>query len=455
MKYVVFGVVSSFQPLLLGKSYKHLFCCNKIAHIFDHADTKMKRETYGSLLFDVEAGHQMLPKLLPWDLPSQLSDLVEKEITKSLTMMEEGSSPMEVDHNTEVQCSLNMAYSEMENIEAKKVAMLSRNGYTHECSEYTATDTAPDFSNETGTPFPFPRRHVRRMHGVVLSSDSEDDFMKNGYPTVTDKDSNHEVLGVDSVSEVLLFPGATNIDRGLYDCLAADEFHISDMSNFADISCVPESSFVPETQMDSETDFLSQTMSSGHFGSSMLCVEDYDGIDMLSQTVSSGHFAKTMNEVCFDEELPVEEKNLAQYESGVQINFDKVGNNCDAILEYSHQELEDSRNDHMETVARAHQLMDECSRMDFNKGSKIQEQKTSAVSDLVRDSWNRLRGWRNDLRQYVASEQEASQIVMLAYRMSNLISEADMLFSKCQPLMSVSVVILVFDIKGHFALCFF
>ncbi|XP_062020623.1 uncharacterized protein LOC133737007 isoform X2 [Rosa rugosa] len=448
---------ASIQPYLLERFIE---CCGgDIRKIIMHLqfwcqgrsfrkDTKIMRETYGSLLFDVEAGHQMLPKLLPWDLPSQLSDLVEKEITKSLSMMEEGLSPMEVDDNIEVQCSLNMAYSEMENMEAKKVAMLSRNGYTHECSEYTATDTAPDFSNDSSTSFPFPRRHVRRMHGVVLSSDSEDDFMKNGYPTVTDKDTNHEILGVDSLSEMLLFPGVTNIDRGLYDCLTADEFPTSEMCNFADISCVPESSFVPETQMDNETDFLSQTMSSGHFATAInevflgdeLPVEDNNGIDLLSQTVSSGHFANTMNEVRFDEELPVEDNNPAQLKSGLQINFDNVGNNCDAILEYSHQELEDSQSEHGETVARAYQLMDECSRMDFNKGSKfIQEKKTSAVSDLVQDSWNKIRGWRNDLRQYAASEQEASQIVMLAYRTSNLISETDMLFSKCQPLMSDSV----------------
>lgn len=422
------------------------------------------RETYGSLLFDVEAGHQMLPKLLPWDLPSQLSDIVEKEITKSLSMMEEGSSPMEMDDNTEVQCSLDMAYSEMENIEAKKLAMLSRNGYPHECSEYTTTDTAPEFSNDSGTPFPFPRRHVRRMNGVVLSSDSEDEFMKNEYPTVTDEDTNPEVLGVDSLSETLLFSGVMNIDGGLYDGLTADEFHISETCNFADISCVPESSFVPETEMDNETDFLSQTMSSGHFATAIkevflgdeLPVEDNNGIDLLSQTVSYGHFANTMNDVHLDEELLVEDNNLDQLKSGLRINFDKVGNNCDAILEYSHQELEDSQSEHGQTVARASQLMDECSRMDFNKGSKfIQEQKNSAVSNLVQDSWNKLRGWRNDLRQYVASEQEASPIVMLSYRMSNLISETDMLFSKCQPLMSVSVVIFVLDIRGRFALCVF
>lgn len=422
------------------------------------------RETYGSLLFDVEAGHQMLPKLLPWDLPSQLSDIVEKEITKSLSMMEEGSSPMEMDDNTEVQCSLDMAYSEMENIEAKKLAMLSRNGYPHECSEYTTTDTAPEFSNDSGTPFPFPRRHVRRMNGVVLSSDSEDEFMKNEYPTVTDEDTNPEVLGVDTLSETLLFPGVMNIDVGLYDGLTADEFHISETCNFADISCVPESSFVPETEMDNETDFFSQTMSSGHFATAIkevflgdeLPVEDNNGIDLLSQTVSYGHFANTMNDVRLDEELLVEDNNLDQLKSGLRINFDKVGNNCDAILEYSHQELEDSQSEHGQTVARASQLMDECSRMDFNKGSKfVQEQKISAVSNLVQDSWNKLRGWRNDLRQYVASEQEASPIVMLSYRMSNLISETDMLFSKCQPLKSVSVVIFVLDIRGRFALCVF
>ncbi|XP_048438990.1 uncharacterized protein LOC103953161 isoform X3 [Pyrus x bretschneideri] len=415
---------ANIQPLLLERLIE---CCRgDIRKIFMHLqfwcqggrfrkDTKM-REWYGSLLFDVEAGHLMLPNMLPWDLPSQLSDVVEKEITKALYVMEESPRSMDVIeenlHEIEVQYSLDMPCNGMESLEAKKVEMLSRNGSVHDCYHHTAqTDTASEFSNDLGTPFSSCRHHVRNMQAVVMS-DSEDEFMTNGYPIVTDN-ANDEVLGINPLSEELLIFGAANID-GPYECSElADEVHISETCNSVDISCVPESSFVPETEIDNMP-------------------------ELSSQTVSSDHFANAMKRVSLDDELHGGANNLNK-QTFVQGNSDKWGSGCATIAEYSHKEFENQK-EHAETVARAYQLMDECSRMDFSKGSQfIQGQKSSAVTDLVQDSWDKLRGSRIDLRQYIASEQpNASQIVMLADRTSNLISETDMLFSKCQSLMNDS-----------------
>ncbi|KAH0989402.1 hypothetical protein GBA52_000885 [Prunus armeniaca] len=421
---------ANIQPYLLERLIE---CCRgDIRKIIMHLqfwcqgrsfrkDTKME-EMYGSLLFDVEAGHLMLPKMLPWDIPSQLSDLVEKEITKALSMMEESSSSMKVVEekldNTEVQYSFNMPCNEVESIEAKKVAMLSRNGSVHDSSEYKAqTDDASEFPNNSGAPFSLCRRYVRKMHDVVMSSDSEDEFINNGYPKVTDKDTNNNVLRVNLSSEELRCSGVANIDEGHCQCLeTADEMHISEMCNSIDISCVPESTYVPETEMD-------------------------NGTELSSHTVTSDHVANTIKEIFSCEEFHVEGNNLDKLELGLQRNFDTWGNNCAAIAESSHQELDDSQNEHTETVAGAYQVMDECSRMDFIKCSNFaQGQNSLVVTDFVQDSWDKLRGSRSDLRQYIALEQQdACQIVMLAYRMSNLISETDVLFSRCQSLISDSL----------------
>ncbi|KAB2629128.1 hypothetical protein D8674_033923 [Pyrus ussuriensis x Pyrus communis] len=227
-----------------------LQCARGVASVsrFANDNTKMQ-ESYGSLLFDVEAGHLILPNILPWDLPSQLSDLVEKEITKALSRMEESPSSMEVIeenlHEIEVQYSLDMPCNGMESLEAKKVEMLSRNG---------------SFSNDLGAPFPSCRRNVRSMHAVLMS-DSEDEFMTNGYPTVTD---NNEVLGVKPLSVELPRFGAANIDGSCECSETADEMHISETCNSVGISCVPESSFVPETEIDNMPELSSQTVSSDH-----------------------------------------------------------------------------------------------------------------------------------------------------------------------------------------------
>ncbi|KAH1100362.1 hypothetical protein GYH30_035498 [Glycine max] len=47
-----------------------------------------KVQVYGSLPFDLEACPHIIPKI-PWSYPSELSKLIEKKITNSITIMEE------------------------------------------------------------------------------------------------------------------------------------------------------------------------------------------------------------------------------------------------------------------------------------------------------------------------------------------------------------------------------
>ena len=85
--------------------------------------------------------------------------------------------------------------------------------------------------------------------------------------------------------------------------------------------------------------------------------------------------------------------------------------------------------------------MDECSRMDCSRGVKSKNKpRSSGLLDSIQDTWRRIRGCHTDLRQYVTPEQkDASRVLKLAYGMSNLISEADILLGDCHPLICVSL----------------
>ncbi|KAL2317795.1 hypothetical protein Fmac_031671 [Flemingia macrophylla] len=72
-------------------------CIAAIQHISQTArgpiilttNNKKVQKMYGSLPFDLEACHMTIPKILPWNYPSDLSNPIEKEVAKSITIMEE------------------------------------------------------------------------------------------------------------------------------------------------------------------------------------------------------------------------------------------------------------------------------------------------------------------------------------------------------------------------------
>lgn len=105
------------------------------------------------------------------------------------------------------------------------------------------------------------------------------------------------------------------------------------------------------------------------------------------------------------------------------------------------EEVGDSQNEHVESVTREYPVMDECSRMAFTRGSKsLEDPRSWMVTNSVQETWRKLRGCHTDLRRYAILEQrDASQIVELTYKMSNLISEADQLRYNCHPLDSDSL----------------
>ncbi|KAJ6352758.1 hypothetical protein OIU76_001889 [Salix suchowensis] len=320
---------------------------------------------FGPLMFDPEAGHRALPKMMPWNFPSHLSELVEKDITNSLSMMEEEN------------------YVSMEYVMflIPQEALVS-----------------------------FSRRKNRRKLNVVMSSDSEDELVIDRVPLTGDRDTNNEL----TVEADGAFPShcpstqnclSPSTDMQLcFEVEKLDEncsqrpdvtidLHVKETSIPVDVSCVPESTFVPETQING-------------------------GTEVSFSRVYCSQVADTLEEVSVSNEFkpnlwPVETDNLDKFVPILQHNSDMLGSICDVIAESSHEEVEDSQNEHAEAITREYQVMDECSRMDFIKKSK----------PVVKSG----------------SFKDAAGIIEFAYGMSNLISEAELLLSKHQTLDSSDV----------------
>lgn len=380
------------------------------------------------LLFDAEAGHQLLPKIIPWDFPSRLSELVEKQISKSLSLMEENAVLKELAEGVhkEMLSRQDMQNIKTDSIEAKKEAMLSLN-----CSVLTNNEfedppnTACGLSSFPGTPVSFARRDIRRRVNVVTSSDSEDNLSLGICPPMAEESTNKELYPEDYSSfqisnthnyvkptDKLLHSEAGNIEENHYQCSEISNSYINGTCKLVDVSCVPESTFVPETETGVE---ISGTVCSG------------DVAETVEVSVGNG----------FDLNLvPVE----ANDESPVRLHdfSDILGNICDVAEPSQGEDVEDSQNKHREALSRGYQVLDECSRIDLEKRSDPVEKIRCCVAvDLVKESWYRLRQSKTDLKQYVTSEKtDAFQIVKLANGMCKLISDSDLLLSKCQTLVS-------------------
>ncbi|XP_057987034.1 uncharacterized protein LOC131171317 isoform X2 [Hevea brasiliensis] len=94
------------------------------------------RRLFSLIPFSLEDRYQILPKMIPWDFPSWLSELVEKEITMLLCMMEKSGVFTEVIEDKfddkDIQNYFEKHIYEIDSIEAKKKAMLSKNCFDHD-----------------------------------------------------------------------------------------------------------------------------------------------------------------------------------------------------------------------------------------------------------------------------------------------------------------------------------
>ncbi|KAM7253025.1 hypothetical protein ACFE04_025643 [Oxalis oulophora] len=382
---------------------------------------KKVQKACDSFIFDFEVGHRLLPKIIPWAAPSQLSEFVDMEISKSLCMMEQSSISTDIVKELDNEETLNDWEVLDDEIEAKKEAMLRING----CIDSSTAEF--DFCDPLDSPV--AQNKSRRKLAIIMSSDSEDDLVNNVVPNET----NNELYLEEDTRLVSHCPNSQNCSYALNDeqlysevklevhsCKFSETEHdmqLESVCKSMDVSCVPESSFVPETEID-------------------------NGAEILSGMVSCcGRFAETMetsvNNV-FEPKFSVDTINnpessmLRRHKSS-----ELLGNTLNMIPESSNgEEIDSSENQLTNTFTKGYQVMDECSRMDFSwKSKSIEEHESWVPPSLIQESWRKLYDTRTDLKQFITSEEKkVPRALNLAFGMSNVISEADLLLSRSQML---------------------
>ena len=149
------------------------------------------KNTANPYSFDHEAGHALLPKIITQDFPSQLSQYVESEIAKSLSTAEESYNTVEIFvEKVENEKMLNRYWrqgAEKNSIEAKKAAMLGENICVEDYDELEDVLSVPfELSNTSYQAMSFSRSNRRRKLNVVMSSDSDDEPVKETVPLAAD-----------------------------------------------------------------------------------------------------------------------------------------------------------------------------------------------------------------------------------------------------------------------------
>ncbi|KAL1214591.1 Replication factor C subunit 1 [Cardamine amara subsp. amara] len=388
-------------------------------------------------LFDHEAGHMLLPRIIARDFPSQLSQLVESEIAKVLSMEEESYNTVDVFvEEVENEKMLNRIWrrgTEKNSIQAKKAAMLRQKNCFEDYDELEDVLSIPcEPSNTSYQQLSFSRPNRRRKLNVVMSSDSEDEPLAD-IPVSVSRDQEDDRLVLqengtlssywpDMQKEIVVPSVASGEEILEASCYQFETSKVSciQVSQSIDVSCVPESSYVPETLMDGEAELSPRAVSCGHF---------------------DGRVEVSMNEDVV-QSSPTNEIYIEKFQV-----LDCVKYTCEIIAESSDATvMEDCFKEYVGTTQKMQQVSDECSRIDFGKTFKTaQKSKLDTSRYTVQESWKKLCLSEADFKPYLDSEPvEAPQVLDLTHQITNLISEADLTHSRClnlgalEPMMNAS-----------------
>ncbi|XP_010428843.1 PREDICTED: uncharacterized protein LOC104713430 [Camelina sativa] len=407
--------------------------------------SKLKRarkvkNTFIPDLFDHEAGHLLLPKIISRDFPSQLSQLVESEIAKVLSMEEERYNTVEVlVEEVENEKMLNRLWKRStgkNSIQAKKAAMFRQNTCFEDYDELEDVLNIPcELSNTSYQPLSFSQPNRRRKLNVVMSSDSEDEPLTDIRVSISQHQKDDRLVFQEDGTLSSYWPDmqkettvldpsvpsrAELLEATCYQYETSKVSCINEVSQSVDVSCVPESSYVPETLMDGEAELSPRAVSCGHFDGRM--------------------------EVSMNEDVVQTPPSKEMYINRIQI-FDCLKNTCEIIAESSDATvMEDCFKECVGTSQKMQQVSDECSRVDFGKTFKTAEKpKLDTSRYAVQDSWKKLCSSHADFKPYLDSEPvEAPEVLDLTHQIANLISESDLTHSRClnlgalEPMMNAS-----------------
>lgn len=448
------------------------------------------RRKYGPLFYDIDAAHRLLPKILPWGYPSDLSKVVEKEISESL-LTEESSKLSKVTEEEQKQNEFQdlPAWPTPENgsVKAKKEAIIRRHFSVQDGNEFSSP-----CSNSTGSPVAFTRRNVRRKLVTVLSSDSEgEEGTRDTIPIFGDN-----TLGINNNDDILfqvdntapshcvaneLFPVPVSEQLITFKKEISEEISERNFNPSPKPTCrrtvdLSDKIFTCGTSLseknnnNNNNEIFLQVDSSvpSYCAATEMCstlapkqhVTSIEETSEVSFNPLSDQFlngtCKSVDMSCAPELsfVPETEINGGIFSSDDEGLLQPVESNFKSIskLETSpqvvkifgvdivttHEDVGDYNNEQVDGGHRGYQVMDECSRMEFKRRANFNDKcEPSVLTESVEEMWIRLRNCHSDLRQYVTSqERDASVVTKLAYEMSDLISVTDILLGDCQPVIN-------------------
>ncbi|CAI8605542.1 unnamed protein product [Vicia faba] len=417
----------NFNPLLLEKFIQS--CDRDIRKTIMHLQfwlqnkkysTDKKVQTlYGSLPFDLEAGHKILPKMIPWSFSSELSKLIDNEVSKSIIIAEnnsrwEGLVNEELCINDE-QNSLDVQCTGTVYLEPK-IEVMKRIEPITDCSEFDSQYSAiTELSNCSGSPVTSSLQKDQGQLFVMSSVDMDKGPNNRHSVNVHDEAYTRQTHegNAESFFKFLLNQSYANMSfcELLHSSLEdSEEEHCKYLETTYD-ACLNKTHKSPDLSRFPEPSFVSKTAK--------------------SEVVSSGQLACPVD-VSLDNELKPFSFRVCQNLAEVPKDPDLLVN-TEIPKSSPRATSQDLTDVNMEiTSASVYNTMDECSQTDLKLESKSVDCPSIEI-DMVQNSWRKLRDCQTDLKQHATSEQiGAIEVAKLASGLSDLISEADLLFRNHQ-----------------------
>ncbi|GJN08392.1 hypothetical protein PR202_ga26305 [Eleusine coracana subsp. coracana] len=376
---------------------------------------------------DLDAVHSTVPKMLPWEFPCKLSERIFNEVDKTILLAEEKKRQLEVSEleglQLQVTTPLFKGRSTVNRTRKGKKSKL-KCGLQTECNDLSpCKNDLDDFHALPDVPLPPDQQRKRNRHSLLLLSDSDDDkgdvntgkdanlTVKEDFPQCSEE----PCMRGPGIFEQFPFPVESMNTLGITDSLqiplesnmTGSISQVCDTFMSQGVSCVPESSFIV-----------------GSASASM------SGDDLLSGAVSNDFSAFYNGGTYITSRMVLDDtdnaKNLiAEQPEGVE---DVVAETCEAYVESS------CRNEPASCSPAGYHLMDECSQAGSIWLFSAKKDKDSCKVEQVQHTWDRLRNCCPELPCETNQNAVVCGALKLASRVSDLISETDLLLSRCYPL---------------------
>ncbi|XP_039786824.1 uncharacterized protein LOC120652936 isoform X4 [Panicum virgatum] len=381
----------------------------------------------GPFSLDLDAVHSTVPKMLPWEFPCKLSETIYMEVDKTILVAEEKKKQMEVSYleglHLQVTAPLIKGRSTAKTRKAKKSKL--KRGHSVEHNDISpCKNDLDDFHDLPDIPLPSDQQLKRNRRGSLLLSESDDDpadahtekhdiftVTEVGFPQLSEAPHRHG----QGVPNEFIFPIESMETFGMADSfknppesnMSGSISQVCDTFMSQGVSCVPESSFIVEgtSASISDNDFLSRAVS-----------------NELSTFHDSGTYTAFRTVL---EDNDNAKNAMAEREKDVE---DVVGETSEAYVESF------GRNEQASCSTAGFQLMDECSRAESIWLLSGKKSNDSCKVEQVQDTWNRLRNCRPELSREANHNRAVSGALKLASGVSDLISELDLMLSRCYPL---------------------